>query len=220
MKGSVLIYDDNTGAGQISGDDGVRYSFTRSDLKQLVPVGKGTRVDFDFEGKTAHDIYVEQHQAGRGGSAATPYFGEIEPDLGLWGYFTRALTAYYARFSGRARRKEFWGFYLFTTILWLVIAVVAGGIIAAAASQSRGAPNWVAFAPALLLIIPLLALIIPSLAITFRRFHDIGQSGWIVILLYALSLIPYVGFVTGIIIIVMCCLDSQPGENKYGPPVK
>ncbi len=41
MKGEVLHYDDNSGQGQISGADGIRYSFSRADLKQLVPISKG-----------------------------------------------------------------------------------------------------------------------------------------------------------------------------------
>ena len=72
MKGEVLNYDDNSGTGQISGADGIRYSFTRADLKQLVPIGRGTRVDFDFEGKLAKDIYVESPAASAIASAMTP----------------------------------------------------------------------------------------------------------------------------------------------------
>ncbi|MDR2934962.1 MAG: DUF805 domain-containing protein, partial [Candidatus Adiutrix sp.] len=46
-----------------------------------------------------------------------------------------------------------------------------------------------------------------------RRLHDIGKSGWWLLLL----LIPLVG---AIIILVFLCLDSQPGENQYGPNPK
>src|SRR3954470_9758297 len=113
MKGEVLNYDDNAGTGQISGADGIRYSFTRADLKQLVPIGRGTRVDFDFEGKAAKDIYIDSPAPAAAPASPgtvpkpgmTPYNGAIEPDLGLWGYFIRAYTAKFASFSGRARRK-------------------------------------------------------------------------------------------------------------------
>lgn len=65
MKGSVLTYDDSLGTGLISGADGLRYSFVRADLMQLVPIGPGTRVDFDFEGKVAKEVYLDVDETGR-----------------------------------------------------------------------------------------------------------------------------------------------------------
>ncbi|MFI3141080.1 MAG: DUF805 domain-containing protein [Clostridia bacterium] len=50
---------------------------------------------------------------------------------------------------------------------------------------------------------------IPSLAIVVRRLHDSGKSGWF----YLICFIPYVG---GIILLVLMCLDSEPGSNQYG----
>ena len=237
MKGEVLNYDDNSGTGQISGADGIRYSFTRADLKQLVPISRGSRVDFDFEGKAAKDIYVDsaapQPMAGAAAALAPsgvqPYNGPIEPDLGLWGYFVQAFTKKFASFSGRARRKEYWGFYLFTLILFILLTIVIF-VIAAAIGGSRGGVSssnemtnmmaGIGVIGIILYAIFVLVLILPGLGVTTRRFHDIGWSGWIVLLLYVLSLIPYVGFITGIIFLVVACIDSQPGQNKYGPPPK
>ncbi len=237
MKGEVLNYDDNAGTGQISGADGIRYSFTRADLKQLVPISRGSRVDFDFEGKNAKDIYIDsaapqpvQAAANQFVSGVQPYNGPIEPDLGLWGYFVQAFTRKYANFSGRARRKEYWGFYLFTVILFFVLALIVFAIAAAVgnggsagASSSNAVSNMVAGVGVIGIIlfgIFILVLILPALAVTTRRFHDIGWSGWIVLLLYVLSIIPYVGFIISIVFLVVACIDSQPGTNKYGPPPK
>ena len=58
-----------------------------------------------------------------------------------------------------------------------------------------------------------LAVFIPSLAVSVRRLHDIGRSGWWLLL----SLIPLVG---AIILIIWYCTDSQPGANQYGPNPK
>lgn len=55
-----------------------------------------------------------------------------------------------------------------------------------------------------------LALLVPMIAIHVRRFHDLGYSGW----WYLLSFIPYVG---SLVVLVMMCLPSQEGGNKYGP---
>ncbi len=52
-----------------------------------------------------------------------------------------------------------------------------------------------------------------TLSLTCRRLHDMGQSGW----LQLICLIPYVG---GLVIFVMCCIDSQRGTNQYGPNPK
>ena len=215
MKGEVLNYDDNSGVGQISGADGIRYSFTRADLKQLLPISRGSRVDFDFEGKQAKDIYVDNAAPQPVAAAASqfvsgvqPYNGPIEPDLGLWGYFASAFTRKYANFSGRARRKEYWGFYLFVAILFVVLAIIvfaiaaAAGTSSSASSSGNGVSNIVAGVGVIGLIlfgIFALVLILPALAVTTRRFHDIGWSGWIVLLLYVLSIIPYVGFIISII---------------------
>ena len=64
----------------------------------------------------------------------------------------------YATFSGRARRSEYWYFYLFTFLVSLVLDCI----------PLLGALSFVWW----------LAQLIPSLAVTVRRFHDIGKSGW------------------------------------------
>ena len=118
-------------------------------------------------------------------------------------YYIDCLTKKYCCFSGRARRKEYWMFVLFNFIAAFVIGFV-GGFIA-------GLTNVTAFA--FLGTIYNIAVIIPSFGLLFRRLHDIGKSGW----WWLIGLVPFVGW---IVIIVFCCLDSQPGENQYGPNPK
>jgi TM2 domain-containing membrane protein YozV len=59
MRGKVLTYDDYTGSGLISGDDGVRYTFTRGGLmggaREAFP---GQQVDFEIADGVATNIYV------------------------------------------------------------------------------------------------------------------------------------------------------------------
>ena len=59
MRGKVLSYDDYTGSGLISGDDGVRYTFTRGSLmggaREAFP---GSQVDFEIGDGVATNIYV------------------------------------------------------------------------------------------------------------------------------------------------------------------
>ena len=62
-------------------------------------------------------------------------------------------------------------------------------------------------------MIVVLGLIVPSLAVSIRRLHDIGKSGWFILI----SLVPVIG---GIILIIFSLMDSQPGSNAYGPNPK
>jgi len=54
-----------------------------------------------------------------------------------------------------------------------------------------------------------LAVLIPSLAVGVRRLHDIGKSGWMLLV----SFIPIIG---AIWLIILFVTDSNPGENQYG----
>ena len=239
MRGEVLHYDDNSGAGQISGSDGIRYSFTRADLKQLVPISRGTQVDFDFDDKLAKDIYIIEGAAPSYGAAppgyagappsyagAPPprYTGPVEPDRGLWGYYIGALTRNYAKFSGRARRKEYWGFALFTFIIYIVLGgILAAGIGATprdASGQVVGPWSPLLYVGAGLIGLYVLATFIPGLGLMVRRLHDIGWPGWVLIIAILIAWIPLVNLVVSIGSLVVACLDSQPFVNKYGPPPK
>ena len=86
----------------------------------------------------------------------------------------------YAVFSGRARRSEFWYFYLFTILVTLVL-------------------NYIPHIVDVILLLWALGIIIPSLAVTVRRFHDIGKSGWY----YLIYLIPHIIFVGLFFVIVI-----------------
>ena len=96
----------------------------------------------------------------------------------------------YANFNGRASRSEFWWFYLFTLICW-IIGFVINPVIE---------------------LIMILGLLIPYFAVAARRLHDIGKTGW----LQLISLIPIIGT---IILIVWCATEGHKKKNKYGPAI-
>ena len=58
-----------------------------------------------------------------------------------------------------------------------------------------------------------LAMFIPGLAVAVRRLHDVGKSGWML-------LIAFLPFIGAIWLIVLLVKDSYSGENKYGPSPK
>ena len=91
----------------------------------------------------------------------------------------------YATFAGRASRSEYWYFYLL-----YIIAYVAGMILDATAGS-----GYIQY----LFIVPLW---LPQIAVGVRRMHDVGKSGWFL-------LIPIYN-------LVLLCSESNPGSNKYG----
>jgi uncharacterized membrane protein YhaH (DUF805 family) len=121
----------------------------------------------------------------------------------------------YAEFDGRSRRTEYWMFALFNFLAIVVLAVV-GGLGMALIDKGSGI-GGVLFIP---LGIYILAVIIPGIAVAVRRLHDSGKSGWLLLLLIVLSLIPIIGFIAAVARIVLMCLDSDPGMNEYGPNPK
>jgi uncharacterized membrane protein YhaH (DUF805 family) len=109
----------------------------------------------------------------------------------------------YAEFSGRSRRKEYWMFTLYNTVIYLVL------YIAGLVTLMRSDIYMVFFG---LVFLYALAVLVPSLAVAVRRLHDTGKSGWFILI----GFIP----VVGIALIVLLCLDSAPGDNEYGPNPK
>ncbi|MFI7026726.1 DUF805 domain-containing protein [Micromonospora sp. NPDC049900] len=57
------------------------------------------------------------------------------------------------------------------------------------------------------------AFLLPSPAVSVRRLHDLGRSGWWLLI----GLIPIVGW---IVLIVFFVQDGQPGPNRFGPSPK
>lgn len=105
----------------------------------------------------------------------------------------------YAVFNGRARRKEYWLFFLFNIIICVVLGLIDGIIGTSGATGSIGLFGG----------LYLLAILIPGIAVSIRRLHDTGRSGWWVLI----GLVPIIG---GIVVLVLMVLDGTPGENQYG----
>lgn len=211
MRGEVLHFDDEHGFGFITGTDGRRYTFEKTDLRREFPVGKGTLVEFEPDADRARDVFLIRG-VGREAATQTGEFGRfaVQPDpvpTGMWSYFWRGLTANYANFRDRARRKEFWSYYLFYYIVGAAIATVSIFIDQAFGRLDAGGAPYVTVTAAILFIV---ATIVPSVAIQVRRQHDIGLSGWF----YLLALVPYIG---GLILLVFAFIPSQAHDNKWGP---
>lgn len=104
------------------------------------------------------------------------------------------ITKRFFDFDGRASRKEFWIFYSF--IFSLLIAFV---------SINLDKYEYIG----LIIIIIVLISLIPLLSLQVRRLHDIGFSGYWILL----NLLPLIGF----LLYIFACFPSQKETNKYGP---
>lgn len=105
-------------------------------------------------------------------------------------YYLKVVKDNYANFNGRARRKEYWMFVLFHIIAIVVIGAVDGAI----------------GTYPLLYVIYLLGTIVPTYAVMARRMHDVGKSGWYM-------LIPIYSF-------ILAVTEGEMGENIYGEDPK
>ena len=115
-------------------------------------------------------------------------------------YYIDCITKKYCCFEGRARRSEYWMFVLFNIIAGIIIGLI-GEFLAGATSGG------------LLTNIYYLAVLIPACGVQVRRLHDTDRSGWWILI----GIIPLIG---GIVLLVFNCIDSQPGENRFGPNPK
>ncbi|HEV2748517.1 MAG TPA: DUF805 domain-containing protein [Allosphingosinicella sp.] len=107
----------------------------------------------------------------------------------------------YSDYGGRSRRKEFWLFQL----LMLVLSVITGALDFALGLDrllfdSMGPLTFATFA----------ALVTPSLAVAIRRLHDIGRSGWWLLMIF----VPILGL---LVLIYFFVLEGTRGPNGYGP---
>ncbi len=113
-----------------------------------------------------------------------------------------AVIRNYAGFSGRAQRKEYWMFFLFNLVISWVLGFL-DGMMGLTWGEGVGAMGMTSGLYSLFILIP-------SLAVGVRRLHDIGRSGWSMLI----ALIPLVG---AIILIVWFAKEGDHGTNKYGP---
>ncbi|UWQ19155.1 DUF805 domain-containing protein [Jannaschia sp. M317] len=102
----------------------------------------------------------------------------------------------YLDFSGRATRAEYWWFQAFLLLLTF------GALVLGSLSETAG--GW-------MFILVIAAFMVPTLAVAVRRLHDIGWSGWWLLLTF----LPF----GQLAIMIMSVLPGQATENRWGPPV-
>ena len=120
----------------------------------------------------------------QGISAAPSFSKEIS-----FGKAVKMFFKHYADFQSRSCRSEFWWCFLFQFLVSMLLGVI--------------------FPP--LTSIWFLVILIPNFAINVRRLHDIGKSGWWVLIVF----IPLAGLIT--ILIFSCTPSKEPNKWGAGP---
>ena len=117
-------------------------------------------------------------------------------------WYLKVVRENFANFNGRARRKEYWMFVLINVIIGAILSVI-DRILGLTMDSQAG----------ILGSIYSLAILIPSIAVAIRRLHDIGKSGWFLLLVF----IPCIG---GLYLLYLMIQEGEQGVNAYGPNPK
>lgn len=108
-------------------------------------------------------------------------------------WYLDVLKNHYVDYHGRAGRREYWMYTLVVAIMTIFLTILCSisGVFY------------------ILYTIFILVNILPSWALSVRRLHDIGKSGWWILI----NLVPLIG---SIVLFVFTIMGSQPGANQYG----
>jgi uncharacterized membrane protein YhaH (DUF805 family) len=117
----------------------------------------------------------------------------------------KSVLGKYLTFSGRASRSEYWWWSLALIILFVMLAVIEGAIIA----PLLGFEQFASDAGQPLSLLAGLGLILPSIAVTVRRLHDTERSAWWLLV----GLVPLIG---NLVLLFFYVQMGTDGENQFG----
>ena len=121
------------------------------------------------------------------------------PIAALDSVFTKYFTL-----RGRAPRSEYWWFVVMQfVILWVAVA----GDLWLLDPSGPISLNPLSYFTGVWMLIT----VIPQFTCAIRRLHDSGRSG----IYYLVTFVPFIGWLW---FLILMCLDSERGDNIYGPP--
>jgi uncharacterized membrane protein YhaH (DUF805 family) len=114
---------------------------------------------------------------------------------------TKSCLQQYVGFSGRASRSEYWFAYLsfIVAVMGMFTLSIVSLFVVEALATLMGLLTFVLY----------LGGFLPLLAVSVRRLHDLGKSGWMMLLVF----VPFVG---GILLLVWFVSDGEAFDNAYG----
>lgn len=200
MRGEILTYDPQTGAGLVSGDDLQRYSFRSPDSGLAV----GRRIDFVIDGLEAREPVLLPPSPVAQRFVSKPVVSKDAPIAASAAITPRDWKSRLFSLSGRMERAYFWK----ATLVMTLIHVIAWGV-AILFPQVRQ-----------VILIAVLACIWPYLAITTKRLHDIGRTGWLVAIplgsiFLVLKVALFIAVLGGLYGILAISIDTGPSTRAF-----
>lgn len=116
--------------------------------------------------------------------------------------FIRCVREKYVDFDYRASRSEYWKFMLIYTVILFIMQNLDAVFFPQTIGHSEMGGVFTAIAALLLFL--------PGLGVHIRRLHDVGKSGWWVLLQF----VPLIGL---LVLFYFLVKPSEKGTNKYGP---
>lgn len=226
MRGQILSFDDASGAGLISGDDGIRYTFVREAVSPPSAITSGLRVDFVPVAGEATNIMLLAAAPAPGAPSATPGVPTDGFD------FKHVLFS----FQGRIRRQHFW-------IGWLIclgVGVVAGWIpfigalisialiwpnlaITVKRLHDMGQSGWLAAVPivaGLVGVIGVFATVGTSMMMNYAALENEDPAAVMAMMGPALGIFGIVCLIQLGFLIWIGVSEGQRGDNRFGPNPK
>ena len=149
--------------------------------------------------------------------------------------FGEAVRQFYGNYTnpeGRAQRSAFWWVVLYQLIIYAVLAIVIymakGGteffkiiesILNGNLDPDFGDDFYLGPSGMIALFLMLcfaLANFIPDIMLRIRRFHDLNQSGWLVLAFIVLGVLPGIGTIGDLANFIWFAVRGTNGPNKYG----
>lgn len=226
MRGQILSFDDASGAGLISGDDGIRYTFVREAVSPPAAISAGLRVDFVPVAGDATNVMLLAAAPAAAAPSATPGVPVDGFDL------KHVLFS----FQGRIRRQHFW-------IGWLIclgVGVVAGWIpflgflislaliwpnlaITVKRLHDMGQSGWLAAVPivaSIVGVIGMFATVGTSIMMNYQALENEDPAAVMAMMGPALGILGIVCLIQLGFLIWIGVSEGQRGENRFGPNPK
>lgn len=152
-------------------------------------------------------------------------------------WYLKALKKY-AVFAGRSRRREFWFFQLFQNLISIGLSILLGGLLAI--SDSSSIEGYVSVIGGIIIFLFYVITFIPSLSVLVRRLHDVGMSGWWILMIFSFmtstifimerstserweifaGVLMLFCFLLSMYVFIRLIFDSQNETNRYGESPK
>lgn len=210
MRGQISSINPQSNQGMVLGEDGQQYPFILQNNPNSMTTKVGEFVEFAVDNQgfaNSIQIAINPYQPRMPPplppiTEFSPLSTQINPvwaeeeNYGMFDWVKKCFRNY-ATFKGRARRKEYWYFQLFWTLV-VIITIFLEEML-----KTNG----------MILGLIFLVFFMPLFSSQVRRLHDVNKSGWWILI----GIIPLVG---SIILFVWHISDTLPMVNKWGLPAR